>query len=100
MRQFEEKYLAAIDLGSAKIGICVAKIQEGDIHIVHYKEIPSEGIQSSAIYIPMVTAKAVKQAIADAEKELMIEIKSVVVGMPRNDVVQVEASGKLEREDP
>lgn len=97
---FEEKYLAAIDLGSAKIGICVAKIQEGDIHIVHYKEIPSEGIQSSAIYIPMVTAKAVKQAIADAEKELMIEIKSVVVGMPRNDVVQVEASAKLEREDP
>ena len=100
MRQFEEKYLAAIDLGSAKIGICVAKIQEGDIHVVHYKEIPSKGIQASAIYIPMVTAKAVKKAIADAEKELMIEIKSVVVGMPRNDVVQVEASAKLEREDP
>lgn len=40
MRQFDEKYLAAIDLGTAKIGICVAKVQERDIHIVHYNEIP------------------------------------------------------------
>ena len=30
----------ALDLGTAKIGICVAKVQERDIHIVHYNEIP------------------------------------------------------------
>ena len=97
---FDEKYLAAIDLGTAKIGICVAKVQERDIHIVHYNEIPSEGIQSSAIYIPLLTAKAVRKAIAEAEKELMIQIKSVVVGMPRNDVFQVSASARLERDNP
>ncbi len=100
MTQFEEKYLAAIDLGSAKIGICIAHIQEKSVHIVLYKEIPSEGIQSSAIYIPMLTAKAVKKAIAEAEKELMIQIKSVVVGLPRNDVVQVAASATMQREQP
>ena len=99
MKPFEEKYLAAIDLGSSKIGICVAHVQEHDVHIVHYREIPSEGIQSSAIYIPMLTAKAVKKAIASAEEELMIQIKSVVVGLPRNDVVQVTASATLDREN-
>ena len=100
MNTFEEKYLAAIDLGSSKIGICVARVQERDVHIVHYREIPSEGIQSSAIYIPMLTGKAVRKAIAEAEKELDIKIHSTVVGMPRNDVVQVTASAKLEREEP
>lgn len=100
MNTFDEKYLAAIDLGSSKIGICVARVQERDVHIVHYREIPSEGIQSSAIYIPMLTAKAVRKAIAEAEKELDIKIHSAVVGMPRNDVIQVTASAKLEREDP
>ena len=97
---FDEKYLAAIDLGTAKIGICVAKVQERDIHIVYYNEIPSEGIQSSAIYIPLMTKKAVRKAISEAEKELMIQIKSVVVGMPRNDVFQVSASARLERVNP
>ena len=100
MHQFEEKYLAALDLGSAKIGFCVAKIQEGDAHIVHYQELPSEGIQSSAIYIPMLTAKAVRKAVADAEKALMIKISGVVVGLPRNDIAQVTASAALERKDP
>lgn len=100
MKPFDEKYLAAIDLGSSKIGICVARVQDRDVHIVHYRETPSEGIQSSAIYIPMLTAKAVRKAIAEAEKELDIKIHSAVVGMPRNDVIQVTASAKLEREDP
>ena len=100
MKQFEDKYLVAIDLGSSKIGICVALVQEGNVHIVHYREIPSAGIQASAIYIPMLTAKAVRKAIAEAEEELMIKIKSVVVGMPRNDVVQVDASAAMERQDP
>ena len=100
MNTFEEKYLAALDLGSAKIGFCVARIQEGDVHIVHYQELPSEGIQSSAIYIPMLTAKAVRRAVADAEKALMIKISGVIVGLPRNDIAQVTASATLQRKDP
>ena len=100
MNKFEEKYLAALDLGSAKIGFCVAQVQEGNIHIVHYQELPSEGIQTSAIYIPMLTAKAVRKAISEAEASLMIKISGVVVGLPRNDIAQVAASATLQRKDP
>ena len=100
MKQFDERYLTAIDLGSAKIGICVALVQEDDVTIVHYKEVPSAGILHSAIYIPMLTAKAVRKAIEEAEEELMIKIERVVVGMPRNDVIQVTASATMERQDP
>ena len=100
MNKFEEKYLAALDLGSAKIGFCVAQVQEGNIHIVHYQELPSEGIQTSAIYIPMLTAKAVRKAISEAEASLMIKISGAVVGLPRNDIAQVAASAALQRKDP
>ena len=97
---YDEKYIAAIDLGSSKIGVCVALVQGKDIHIVYYKETPSAGIQSSTIYIPQQTAGAVKRAITEAEKELEIKIKQVVVGMPRNDVIQVSASASTPREHP
>ena len=97
---YDEKYIAAIDLGSSKIGVCVALVQGKDIHIVYYKETPSEGIQASTIFIPMRTAGVIRQAIKEAEDELLIEIKQVVVGMPRNDVIQVEASASIPREHP
>ena len=97
---YDEKYIAAIDLGSSKIGVCVALVQGKEIHIVYYKETPSEGIQASTIFIPMRTAGVIRQAIKEAEDELLIEIKQVVVGMPRNDVIQVEASASIPREHP
>jgi len=97
---FDEKYLAAVDLGTAKIGLCVALLQGDALHVVYYKEFPSEGVQSSQVLIPMKTAAVIKAAIADAEKELFIRIHRVVVGMPRNDVVQLSASASLQREDP
>ena len=97
---FDEKYLAAIDLGTAKIGLCVTLLQGDALHVVYYKEFPSEGIQSSQVLIPMKTAAVIKRAITDAEKELLIRIHRVVVGMPRNDVVQLSASASLQREDP
>lgn len=97
---YDEKYIAAIDLGSSKIGVCVALVQGRDIRIVYYKETPSAGIQASAIYIPQRAAGVIRKAIKEAEDELLIEIKQVIVGMPRNDVVQVEASASIPREHP
>lgn len=97
---YDEKYIAAVDLGSLKIGVCVALVQGNDIHIVYYKETPSVGIQASTIYIPQQTAGAVKRALAEAERQLEIKIRQVVVGMPRNDVLQVTASASMPRENP
>lgn len=97
---FDEKYIAAVDLGSAKIGVCVGLLQGADLRIVYYKETPSAGIQASAIYIPKQAAGFIKKAIREAEEQLMIQIRQVVVGMPRNDVIQVTASATLQRDDP
>ena len=96
----EEKYIASIDLGSSKFGLCVARVNGDDVQIVYYKETPSEGIRSSLIANPMKASEKLKEAIRDAEKELMIHILQVVVGMPRYEVAQVTASARIERNNP
>ena len=96
----EEKYIASIDLGSSKFGICVARVNGDDVQIVYYKETPSEGIRSSLIANPMKASQKLKEAVREAEQELMIQILQVVVGMPRNEVAQVTASAHIDRSTP
>ena len=96
----EEKYIASIDLGSSKFGICVARVNGEDVQIVYYKETPSEGIRSSLIANPMKASQRLKEAVREAEQELMIQILQVVVGMPRNEVAQVTASARIDRSNP
>lgn len=96
----EEKYIAAIDLGSYKIALSVARIKGDDVQIVYYKETPSDGIKNSIITIPQRASVPLKRIIDDAEKELMIKIMQVVVSLPRYSVKQEKATGNLERTDP
>ena len=93
----EEKYIASIDLGTSKFGLCVARVNGEDVQIVYYRETPSEGIRASLISNPMKAAQKLKDAIKQAEDELMIRILQVVVGMPRSEVEQVTASARIER---
>lgn len=96
----EEKYIASIDLGSSKFGLCVARITGDDVQIVYYKETPSEGIRASLIANPLKASQKLKEAVQEAEKELMIKILQVVVGMPRSEVAQVTASARIDRSLP
>jgi len=96
----EERYIASIDLGSSKFGLCVARVNGDDVQIVYYKETPSEGIRASLINNPMKASQRLKEAIQEAEKELMIHILQVVVGMPRGEVSKVTASARIERTNP
>lgn len=95
-----EKHIAAIDLGSSSFGLCVAKVSGDDVQIVYYMETPSDGIRSSLIANPMKASVKLKEAVERAEKELMIEIRQVVVGMPRYEVTQVKASARIDRSNP
>ena len=96
----EEKYIASIDLGSSKFGLCVARVNGDDVQIVYYKETPSEGIRYSMIANPLKASEKLKEAVQEAENELMIKILQVVVGMPRSDVRQETATGGIVRSNP
>ena len=42
----EEKNIVAIDLGTSKTALTVAKVSGDDVQVVYYKETPSAGIKS------------------------------------------------------
>ena len=43
--EMTDKHIVAIDLGTSKIALTVARVSGRDIQIVYYKETPSEGIR-------------------------------------------------------
>ena len=49
----EERYIASIDLGTSKLGLCVARVKGNDVQVVYYKETPSAGIRGSVVANPM-----------------------------------------------
>ena len=95
----EERYIASVDLGTSKLAVCVASIEDQNVQIIYYKESPSEGIRNSRVTNPGIADKFVRNAIAEAQQTLRIKIQQVVVGLPRWQVRQETASAAAERED-
>lgn len=93
----DERHIVAIDLGTSKFALTVAKIEGENIHIVYYRETPSEGIRYSRIFNPDKASKALKKAIGDAEQELGIKITQVIVGKPKYEIRQETAQMTSER---
>ena len=95
-----ERYIASADLGSAMVSLCVAKVDGEEANVIYYKEAPSDGVQHSRVIHPRRVAVPLKKLIEDAEKELGIKIRQVVVGLPRFEIHQVAATARMDRSDP
>ena len=91
----EEKNIVAIDLGTSKIALTVAKVSGEDIQIVYYKETPSAGIRYSSVYNIQQVTEPLGRIIRDAEDALDIKITQAVVGMPKYPVRQESNSGVI-----
>lgn len=79
----KEKHIIALDLGTSKIAVAVAKIEGRDTQIVYYRETPSEGIGRSYIQNERNASKKVAEAIAEANDSLGLKIQSVIVSLPK-----------------
>ena len=91
----EEKNIVAIDLGTSKIALTVAKVNGDDVQIIYYKEIQSAGIKYSSVYNIMHVTDPLSRIIKDAEEALDIKITQAVVGMPKFPVRQESNSGVI-----
>lgn len=95
----EERYIAAVDLGTSKIALTIAKVSGYDVQVVYYKETPSLGVRYSYVLIPGKVEACLRQAIDEAQEELGIKILQAIVGLPRYFVRQETASAETERSD-
>ena len=95
----DERYIAAVDLGTSKIALSVARVEGNDVQIIYYDEEPSDGIRYSYVYNPTKVTAPLERCLRKAEKDLGIKILQVVVGLPRYYVRQEVATGAIPRSD-
>jgi cell division protein FtsA len=91
-----DKHIVAIDLGTSKIALTVAKVEGNDVQIIYYKETESAGIRYSSVFNVKNVTEALASAIALAEDELNIKITQAVVGMPKYPIKKVTANAELD----
>lgn len=90
-----DKHIVAIDLGTSKTAITVAKVNGNDVQIIYYKETPSSGIRYSSVFNVMHVTEVLRRAIREAEEQLGIKITQAVVGMPKFPVRQETSNGEI-----
>ncbi len=95
----DERYITAIDLGTSKIALTVAKVEGDNIQILYYKETPSDGIRYSRVNNPARAAVAIRKAVGEAEAELGIRCTQVVASYPKYEVVQKQGSLSVTRNE-
>ena len=90
-----DKHIVAIDLGTSKIALTVAKVEGNDVQIIYYKETPSYGIKYSGVNNLVQASDPLIRLIRDAEAALDIKITQAVIGMPKFPVRFESNSGKI-----
>ena len=90
-----EKNIVAIDLGSSKIALTVAKVMGNDAQIIYHRETPSSGIRYSSVFNVTHVAQPLSQIISQAEEDLGIKITQAVVGMPKFPVYQENSNATI-----
>lgn len=87
----EDKHIVTIDLGTEKLGISVATIDENrNISLSYYNEFPSDGIKHSKLSNPSRLAVKLKEALSLVEKAMGIRISEVMVNVQRYGVRQID----------
>ena len=66
----EERYIASVDLGTSKLAVCVARVQDQNVEVIYYKESPSLGIRYSYVLIPGKVKAELRTAISEAQQAL------------------------------
>jgi cell division protein FtsA len=90
-----DKHIVAIDLGTSKIAVTVAKVNGNDVQIIYYKETQSAGIRYSSVFNVKHVSDALQRALGEAESQLGIKITQAVVGMPKYPVRQETSNGEI-----
>ncbi|MBQ7811047.1 MAG: cell division protein FtsA [Bacteroidales bacterium] len=94
--EITDRHIVAIDLGTYKLAVTVAKVTGMDVQIIYYKESPSAGIRYSSVFHVTQAAEVLSRAVREAEEALGIKISQAVVGMPKYPVRQESNTAKVE----
>ena len=76
------RLITAIDVGTTKVCVVVG-VKDGyaDPEVLAYSVVPCEGLKKGVVYDMEATARAIRAAVADAQKSAGVEVRSAYVGI-------------------
>lgn len=88
----EDKHIVTIDLGTDKIGVSVATVDDNrKVSLSYYNEFAVDGIKHSRVSNPSRLAVKLKEALGKVEAAMRINITEVMVNVQRYGVRQLDA---------
>ena len=91
-----EKYFAAIDIGSSKVGVLIGRREEqGGMEVVGKGIAPHRGTRRGNVVNVEATVEALKQAIEEAEVMAGVPIEDAFVGVAGVDIRSVNSRGMV-----
>ena len=86
----DERYIAAIDLGSARISLGVAQVQGDNTQIIYFDSVPSEGVRTGAVFNPQRCGGKIRELLDKAEQKVVM-LKKGADGTPEELPFEVES---------
>ena len=91
-----DPYIAAIDVGSSKIGVLIGQRSEGGtLEIVGKGSAPNRGSRKGNVVNVEATVEALKQAAEEAEVMAGVEVSRAYVGVAGSDIRSVNSRGMV-----
>ena len=84
-----------LDIGTTSIKAMVCENVKGQLKVIGVGVVPSAGLNRGVIVDIDKTARAISQAIKQAEEKSNIDIKKVVVGLPANYLQMQRVHGSI-----
>ena len=91
-----DPYIAAIDVGSSKIGVLIGqRTEEGNLEVVGKGSAPNRGSRKGNVVNVEATVEALKQAAEEAEVMAGVEVSRAYVGVAGTDIRSVNSRGMV-----
>ncbi len=97
----EDEIIVGLDVGTTKICAIVAQRKENNsINIIGIGKAPSKGLHRGIVVNPQKTIDSIKEALAEAELNSGVEIKSVSVGIAGHHIRCIQSSSTIGINNP
>jgi len=90
-----KKIITGIDVGTTKIAVIIAEIDNESINILGFGESNSEGLRRGIVVDIDKTSDAIEEAVTKAEEQAELEIDSAFIGITGEHVKGINCSGTI-----
>ena len=91
----KNRIITGIDIGTTKIAVIIAEVNNNSINIMGFGESISKGLRRGIVIDIDKTSEAIEEALEKAEEQAEIEVESAWIGITGEHVKGINCSGTI-----